>query len=259
MTSADYVARDGLPIPAFLTTPVDRPSKALPLIVMPHGGPFLRDHWGYDPYVQFLASRGYAVLQPQFRGSTGYGRTYVERGYGQWGRAMQDDLLDGIDALAAKGIIDPKRVCIVGGSYGGYAAMWAAARDGAHYRCAVSMAGISDLRAMLRYDNRDFYAPRYARDWRAKVAGVEKFDLAAVSALQQQQAIAIPILIEHGELDGNVPSSQSHNLVKALTKRGATVESVFYKNEGHGLTQSANQVDFLTRLGVFLAKYNPAG
>ncbi|WP_162875541.1 alpha/beta hydrolase family protein [Sphingomonas crusticola] len=254
----DFKARDGLEIPGYLTLPVGKATKALPLIVMPHGGPFARDRWGYDPYVQFLASRGYAVLQPQFRGSTGFGRSFVEKGYGQWGAAMQDDLLDGIAALAREGTIDPKRVCIVGISYGGYAAEWGAARDAAHYRCAISLAGVSDIRAQLRHDRSLFYAPRYAAAWAKKVEGEEKRDLDAFSPLQQQTAITIPLLIAHGEADNNVPANQSHQLVKALQRRNATVEGLFYKGEGHGLTDAKNQADFLSHVEAFLAKYNPA-
>ncbi|WP_420137887.1 alpha/beta hydrolase family protein [Sphingomonas sp.] len=253
-----YNARDGLEIPGFLTLPSTKSAQALPLIVMPHGGPFARDHWDYDPYVQFLASRGYAVLQPQFRGSTGYGRAFVEKGYGQWGAAMQNDLLDGIAALARQNMIDPKRVCIMGISYGGYAAEWASVRDSAHYRCAISLAGVSDLRAQLRYDRSQFYAKRYAVAWEKKVQGEEGRDLAAFSPLQQQASITIPILIAHGEADDNVPAVQSHRLVNALKKRQAVVESYFYKGEGHGLADEKNNADFLSHVEAFLAKYNPA-
>lgn len=256
--SYDYRARDGLAIPAYLTLPRGRAAKGLPLVVMPHGGPFARDHWDYDPYVQFLASRGYAVLQPQFRGSTGYGRSFVEKGYGQWGAAMQDDLLDGIDALAKDGTIDPQRVCIMGISYGGYAAEWAAARDHGRYRCAVSLAGVSDVRATLRHDSSQFYAKRYAAEWRRRVQGEEKRDLAAFSPLQQQTSITIPLLIAHGEADDNVPASQSHQLFKALQRRGAPVEGYFYSGEGHGLSEPKNIVDFLTHVEAFFSKYNPA-
>ena len=122
----------------------------MPLIMLPHGGPFVRDEWTYDPLVQFLANRGYAVFQPQFRGSTGLGKEFVERGYGQWGRKMQDDLDDGLDWLVSNGMVDAKRVCIVGASYGGYAALWGAIRNPERYRCAASIAGVTDLEAQLK-------------------------------------------------------------------------------------------------------------
>jgi dipeptidyl aminopeptidase/acylaminoacyl peptidase len=140
-----YAARDGLSIPAYLTTPVGRDPKGLPLIVLPHGGPFARDKWQYETWVQFLANRGYAVLQPNFRGSTGYGTEYVDRASGEFGRKMQDDLDDGVRWLSDKGLVDAKRVCIMGASYGGYAAMWGAARSPELYRCAISFAEVRTL------------------------------------------------------------------------------------------------------------------
>jgi len=253
-----YPARDGLEIPAYLTLPKGREAKGLPLVLFVHGGPFARDHWGYDPFVQFMASRGYVVLQPQFRGSTGFGRDFAEKGYGQWGRAMQDDLLDGIDALAKRGIVDPARVCIVGASYGGYAAMWAAARDRGRYRCAVSLAGVSDVGAMLKYDTGMFSSPRYWRRWKERVAGLSAADLDAVSPLKRESWIDTPILIAHGEDDTNVPPWQSHRLVAVLEHRKANVQSVFYKGEQHGLSDPTHLSDFLGKLETFLAKYNPA-
>ncbi len=258
-TQIHYKARDGLDIVAYLTLPPNRTASELPLVVMPHGGPFERDHWVYDPFVQYLASRGYAVLQPQYRGSTGYGRSFVEKGYGQWGRGMQDDLLDGIKALAYRGVADPKRVCIFGASYGGYAAMWAAARDVEHYRCAASYAGVSDLVDLMQHDRRTFHADRYVSPyWEKRVEGNRDFDLAGVSPLQQQRQISIPLLIAHGEQDTRVPSSQSHRLVDALTARHSPVESVFYKSEGHGFSDPKDLADFLSRLGNFLERYNPS-
>lgn len=253
-----YQARDGLSLPAYLTLPRGREARELPLIVMPHGGPFERDHWDYDPLVQFLANRGYAVLQPQFRGSTGYGKDFASRGYGEWGRKMQDDLDDGVDWLARSGQIDPKRVCIFGISYGGYAALWGAARNPERYRCAASMAGVSDVPAMLRYDRKLFSATRYFREWQSKVGGEGKVDLAAVSPINFADRLKVPLLIAHGEADENVPVKQSRAMVEALTKANANVTSVFYKGGGHGFDSSADLDDFLQRLEAFLAKNNPA-
>lgn len=254
-----YPSRDGLTIRAYLTLPaVPSSPKGLPLIVMPHGGPFARDLGEFDAIAQFLTSRGYAVLQPNFRGSTGFGRDFVERGYGQWGAGMIDDMDAGVDWLAAQGTIDPKRVCMLGTSYGGYAALWAATRDPARYRCAVSMAGISDLRAMLKYDNKVMIARRYANDWSDRVHGAEKQDLKAISPLQQVDRLVVPVLIAHGERDTNVPPSQSRQLVAALAKRGKPVESVFYPKSGHGFDTVADSVDFMKRVEAFLARHNPA-
>jgi dipeptidyl aminopeptidase/acylaminoacyl peptidase len=255
--AVQYQARDGLTLHAYLTLPRGRPGAGLPLVLMPHGGPFDRDHWEYDPIVQFLANRGYAVFQPEFRGSTGYGKDFVEKGYGQWGRKMQDDLNDGVDWLARSGQIDPKRVCIVGGSYGGYAAMWGAIRDSGRYRCAASMAGVSDLQALLKYDRKLFSAPRYYREWRTRVAGQEQTDLRTVSPLTYAAQVKVPLLIGHGEQDQRVPVKQSHEMVDALTVAHADVTSVFYKDSGHGFDSSADLEDWLKHLEAFLAKHNP--
>jgi dipeptidyl aminopeptidase/acylaminoacyl peptidase len=253
-----YKSRDGTDIPGYLTLPPGRPERGLPLILMPHGGPFARDSWEFDPWVQFLASRGYAVLQANFRGSTGYGRAYVERGFGQWGSGMIDDLEDGVDWLAGQGTIDASRVCVMGASYGGYVALWAPIRHPDRYRCAISFAGVADLRAMLRYDNRQFAAPRYSREWRRRVQGEERTDLDAVSPLRQAARARIPLLIAHGARDTNVPVAQSRNMVRALARSTATIESVFYPEAGHGFSRTQDQADFLRRVEAFLARHNPA-
>lgn len=257
-TPIEYKARDGLPIPGYLTVPPGRAAKNLPLILMPHGGPFARANYEFDPVVQMLATRGYAVLQPNFRGSTGFGRDFVERGYGQWGVAMQDDLDDGVAWLAGQGIIDPKRVCILGGSYGGYAALWGAIRSPERYRCAVSFAGVTDIRAMLKWDSASIFANRYFKQWRKKVEGEEKRDLASLSPLQQQERLKVPVLIAHGEADANVPVAQSRQLVAALRARGAVVQAVFYRGEGHGFSASEDLLDYLRRIAAFLDVHNPA-
>lgn len=258
MEPVKYAARDGLEIPAYLTVPAGREAKSLPLIVMPHGGPFVRDEWGYDVWAQFLANRGYLVLQPNFRGSTGYGKAFVEKGVGQWGRAMQDDLDDGVKWLVESGKVDAKRVCIMGASYGGYAAMWAAARNPDIYRCAISLAGISDVKQMLRYDRKTFSAPRYFRNWQERVQGDDAFDLNAVSPLKAVDKISIPLLIAHGSKDDNVPQSQSIALHEALQKAGKPHEFVIYKGEEHGFSDPVNATDFLRRVDGFLNQYNPA-
>ena len=253
-----YTARDGLSIPGYLTLPVGRDPKNLPLIVVPHGGPFVRDTYAFDPLVQMLANRGYAVLQPNFRGSTGFGRDYVERGYGQVGLKMQDDLDDGVAWLASEGTIDRRRVCIVGASYGGYAALWGAIRNPEIYRCAVSLAGVTDLKAILKYDTLLAVAPRYSKLQRQRIEGEEKRDLASVSPLQQASRLNVPVLIAHGEMDGTVPVDQGRQLVAALKARGARVLSVFYPRVGHGFTTSEGSVDYMKRVEAFLELNNPA-
>ena len=256
--SVRYQSRDGLSIPAYLTLPAGREAKGLPLVVMPHGGPFIRDSYVFDPWVQLLANRGYAVLQPNFRGSTGYGRSFVERGYGEWGNRMQDDLDDGVDWLAAAGTIDPKRVCMAGASYGGYAALWGAIRNPDKYRCAVSFAGVTDVRAILKYSNEFLIAKRYTKQWRKKIVGEEARDLAAISPLQQAERLKIPVLIAHGERDTSVPVDQGRKMVTALRGRGASVQSAFYPNAAHGFDRTEDSVDFLRRIEAFLDVHNPA-
>ena len=256
--SVRYAGRDGLSIPAYLTLPAGREAKGLPLIVLPHGGPFARDSNAFNPWVQFLANRGYAVLQPNFRGSTGYGRAFVESGYGEMGRKMQDDLDDGVAWLAAAGTIDPKRVCMMGASYGGYAALFSAVRNPDIYRCAISLAGVTDVRAMLKYDNKFLIAKRYHKLWRKKVVGEEARDLAAISPLQQAARLSLPVLIAHGERDTTVPVDQGRKLVAALKARKAPVQSVFYPLAGHGFDRTEDSVDFLRRVEAFLEVHNPA-
>lgn len=252
-----YPARDGLSIPAYLTLPVGREPKNLPLVILPHGGPYgVRDTLDYSTEVQFLANRGYAVLQPNFRGSDSYGEEYYKRGEGQIGRAMQDDLDDGMDWLAKEGTIDPARVCIVGTSYGGYAAMWGVIRNPERYRCAASFAGVTDFKSQLKYDSKSLRS-RYARAWRDKVRGEEDFDLDTVSPADNAERLSRPLLITHGDQDSNVPYSQFTKMMKALKKAKKTVESHTYKGEGHGFDDHANRKDWLDRLEAFLAKHNP--
>jgi len=251
-----YRTRDGLTLRGYLTLPVGRAAKGLPLILMPHGGPFARDEWGYDPFVQFFANRGYAVLQPEFRGSTGLGKDFVEKGYGEIGKKMQDDLDDGVDWLVQSGQVDPKRVCIVGLSYGGYAALWGAVRNPERYRCAASWAGPTDMPALMRYDSRQFSASRYFRQFRKRYPAND--DLAAVSPINSAARIKLPVLIGHGEKDEKVPVQQSKQMVQELRKAGANVSSAFYKDSGHNFANSKDLADWLARLEAFLLKYNPS-
>ena len=226
---------------------------------MPHGGPYdVRDDGTYDVDVQFLANRGYAVLQPEFRGSGGYGKAFYEKGEGQWGRAMQDDLDDGMDWLAKQGTIDPKRVCIVGSSYGGYAALWGAVRNPERYRCAASFAGISDLKRQLKYQIAFKISKRYRKDWRKKVQGEETFDLTTVSPLYAVDKLKVPLLIVHGDADQRVPYKQSKLYADALAKAGKSYEFITLKGEGHGFSSDTNQQLWLDKLEAFLTKYNPA-
>ncbi|MGQ0659398.1 alpha/beta hydrolase family protein [Sphingosinicella sp.] len=253
-----YQSRDGVRIPGYLTLPPGGGERGLPLVVLPHGGPFIRSGWDFDTEVQMLASLGYAVLQPNFRGSTGYGRDHVARGYGQLGSGMIDDMEDGIAWLASQGIVDPTRVCIMGSSYGGYAAVWAAMRSPERYRCAISFAGPSDLRAMLRYNANPFIPRRYVRAWRQRIEGEERIDLNAISPFRQPERLRVPLLLAHGANDYVVPAAQSQQLAEALRRHNAPVETVYYRKSGHGFTDSVEAADYYRRVAAFLAQHNPA-
>ncbi|WP_070152961.1 alpha/beta hydrolase family protein [Sphingobium phenoxybenzoativorans] len=248
-----YKARDGLEIAAVLTVPEGRPEKNLPLILMPHGGPFARDEESWDWWVQFLANRGYVVLQPNYRGSSGYGSSFAEKGEGQWGLAMQDDLNDAVDWAVKEGIADPKRVCIAGASYGGYAAMRAAQRDGGKFRCAISYAGVSDLAAMMRYDSRFLYHGARS-DWLKAQAP----DYRAVSPVNFASSFSTPILLMHGKKDRRVQVGQSREMAEKLKAAGKDYIYVEQPLGDHHFSREADRLDFLKRLEAFLAEHNPA-
>jgi dipeptidyl aminopeptidase/acylaminoacyl peptidase len=247
-----YKARDGLEIAAVLTVPRGK-KQNLPLIVMPHGGPFARDTEEWDWWTQFLADRGYAVIQPNYRGSSGYGTPFTEKGKGQWGLAMQDDLNDAVLALAKEGVADPKRVCMVGASYGGYAAMRAAQRDGKLYKCAVSYAGVSDLNRMLNHDG-GFLGAGARSDWLKMQAP----DLKKVSPVNFAEQFSIPMLLVHGKKDRVVPIAQSRVLAQRLKGAGKNAIYVEQPLADHHFTRREDRLEFLNALAAFLAKHNPA-
>ncbi|UYY77457.1 alpha/beta hydrolase family protein [Sphingomonas sp. R1] len=248
-----YKARDGLDIAAVLTLPRGSTGKNLPLILMPHGGPSARDEEEWDWWSQFLADRGYAVIKPNYRGSTGFGTRFLEKAEGQWGLAMQDDLNDAVKALADQGIADPKRVCIVGASYGGYAAFRGAQRDGKLFRCAVSFAGVSDLGRMVAYDSQ-FLGGGQGKDWMKAQAP----DFRAVSPLYHAEEFSTPILIVHGKKDRRVPFKQSKLMAERLAAAGKPFEFIEQPEGDHHFTRGEDRLSFLKALEAFLAKYNPA-
>jgi len=256
-----YKAADGLEITGYLTLPRGKAPKDLPLVVLPHGGPEGRDTLGFDWWSQALASRGYAVLQPNFRGSEGFGDKFVEAGYGQWGKLMQTDLSDGVRHLAKQGLIDPKRVCIVGASYGGYAALAGATMDRGVYRCAASVAGPADLRRMLIDNNDRFGSGRNAglRYWLRFMGadGVKDPDLAAISPAKMADRIDIPVLLIHGKDDTVVPYVQSTIMADAMKKAGKPVELVTLNGEDHWLSRGATRLQMLSSVVGFLEKNNP--
>lgn len=249
-----YKARDGLDISAVLTVPAGREAKKLPMILLPHGGPFARDTEQWDWWAQFLADRGYAVLQPNYRGSSGFGKAFAERAKGQWGLAMQDDLDDAVAWAVKDGLADPARVCIAGASYGGYAALRAASRaGGAPYRCAISFAGVSDLGAMVRYDSR-FLGSRSRRAWLRERAP----DFRAVSPVHYAANFGIPTLIMHGKKDRTVPVGQSRDMAEKLEKAGKTFTYIEQPEGDHHFSREADRLQFLQELEAFLKKHNPA-
>lgn len=251
--SIRYKSRDGTSIEAVLTLPREREASKLPLIVLPHGGPGARDEEQFDWWSQYLAEQGYAVIQPNYRGSIGYGNDFYKLGEGQWGLKMQDDLIDAIAWASAQGIADPKRVCIVGGSYGGYAAMRGAQRDGSHYRCAISYAGVSDLKAMMSYDRQFLIGTDPKEYWKKRTA-----DFAGVSPRFHPADFTIPIFIAHGVKDKRVPIKQSRTMVVALQKAGKTVTYLEQKEGDHHFSREEDRLEFLNAMKVFLDKYNPA-
>jgi len=254
-----YKARDGLEIPAYVTTPPGAVAgKKLPLVVMPHGGPASRDTFDFDFIAQFLATRGYVVLQPQFRGSSGFGWSFREAGRAEWGGKMQDDLLDGIAALAAAGEIDPARVCIAGASFGGYAALAGATLHPDAYRCAASIAGIADLGQLLS-DEARAYGRETAGfdDLRDELGVADSGRLAAMSPAQHVRDVKAPILLIHGDKDTVVQPGQSRLMAERLKAAGKPYELVILENENHYLTRSATRTRTLEALEQFLAKNLP--
>lgn len=252
-----YKARDGLEIPAYLTLPAGREPKNLPLVLMPHGGPHARDSLGFDYWAQFLANRGYAVLQPNFRGSAGYGVEYLKKGFGQWGAAMQDDLTDGVHWLIGEGTVDPKRICIAGASYGGYAALMGAIKTPELFRCAISYAGVTDVAAIMRFDKNQMLPSRYRR-LRDRVRGEADANLKDVSPVRRASEVAVPVLLMHGTKDETVPYRQAEEFIKAMKKAGKPLEFIEFKDVDHGIEKSVDRIKFLNAVETFLAKHNPA-
>lgn len=258
-----YKARDGLDIPAYLTLPKDRVASSLPLIVLVHGGPWMRDYWGFNPELQFLASRGYAVLQPQFRSSTGFGKALFEKGWKQWGSSMQNDLADGVQDLIRQGVVDPHKICIMGSSYGGYAALMGLAKDSSIYRCGIDMFGITDIELSLNISDWNSSDSRVFKDYQFKElignleTDKEKFD--AISPLKLASEIRAPVMMVYGKKDSRVPALEGELLRKALEKKGNLVDWTLLQNEGHGfLNNLNNKFEFYSRLDIFLNKFNPA-
>lgn len=247
-----YKARDGMTIYGYLTTPAGREAKNLPLVVFPHGGPWARDLWGYDPYAQWLSNRGYAVLQPNFRASTGYGKQYLNAGDRQWAGAMHTDLLDGRDWVVKQGIADDKKVCIMGGSYGGYATLAGVTFSPDAFACGVDIVGPSNLNTLLKT------IPPY---WATFVAifhkrmGEDEAFLKSQSPLFKADQIKAPLLIGQGANDPRVNKAESDQIVAAMRKNSKPVEYYVFPDEGHGFARPENRTAFNAASEEFLAKY----
>ena len=252
--SYGYAARDGLHIPAYLTLPPGRVPRNLPMVVVPHGGPDARDDMGFDFIRQFLANRGYAVLQPEFRGSRGYGSAFTHAGLHQWGLKMRDDISDGVKKAIADGIADPKRVCIFGASYGGYAALAGATLTPELYACVVSMAGPSDLHEMLHYANSKFgfWSEGF---WTTRIGDIDRDagQIAAASPVLHADRVTAPVLLLHSELDVTVPIEQSEIMQAALQKAAKKVEFVRIPGDDHYMTLESTRLRVLQEVEKFLA------
>ena len=251
-----YRARDGMELHGYLTMPRGLAARDLPLVLFVHGGPWARDYWRLDTVSQLLANRGYLVLQPNYRGSTGYGRHYLHAGDRQWGLAMHDDLIDAVRWAADQGMANPTRVAIFGASYGGYAALAGAAFSPDVFRCAVDLVGPSSLFTLIRT-----FAPYHniRAIWNARVgdpddpADTER--LTNGSPLFSADRIKIPMLIAHGANDPRVLQAESERIVAAIEKNGGSVTYVLYPDEGHSFFRRPNGIDFMARVEQFLAQH----
>ena len=257
-----YKARDGMEIPAYVTIPKGSSGKNLPLVVNVHGGPNVRGHswtqWG-RPEAQFFASRGYVVIEPEFRGSTGYGRKLHESGLRDWGYSMQDDIDDAVDHLVKEGIAEKGRACLYGGSYGGYAAKWGTIRNPERYRCGITLVGVSDIE--LTFNDNSIYT-RGRNSTQERTGRVQLGDerdasqrsrWAAVSPVEQAAKLQRPLLISYGREDNIVPLVHGNKFKAALEKAGKTFEWVVYDGEGHGYNKDENVIDWNKRVENFLA------
>ena len=255
MQPIQYQSRDGLTLHGYLTLPKGVKAKNLPIIIKPHGGPWARDVWGFDPVVQFLANRGIGVLQINFRGSTGYGKEFWQAGFKQWGRKMQDDISDGVRWLIRQGIADPERIGIYGASYGGYAVLAGLAFTPDLYACGIDYVGVSNIFTLLSS------LPPYwelGRQMMYEMIGDPVKDealLIAISPVFHADKIKAPLLVAHGSNDPRVKKAESDHIVQALEQGGIDVEYMVKDNEGHGFANEENRFDFYRTMEIFLGKH----
>ncbi len=258
-----YKAADGLALEGVLTLPPGRTPKSLPVVVMPHGGPIgVRDDVGFDWWAQAFAARGYAVFQPNYRGSSGHGAAFEEAGYGEWGRGMLSDIADGLASLARDGLVDPRKACIVGASYGGYAALAGVILQQGLYRCAASYGGVSDMADMRTWDTErsgEEVGGATMRYWRQAVRGGAKDapSLSDISPDKHAERADAPILLIHGKDDTVVPIGQSRKMASALRDAHKPVELLELDGQDHWLTQQNARIQMLQAMVAFVEKYDP--
>jgi len=255
MEPFSFTARDGLLVSGYITFPPGLAPEALPMVLNVHGGPWARDSWGYDPEAQWLANRGYLSVQVNFRGSTGYGKDFVNAGDREWGARMHDDLLDAVGHVVEKGYADPKRVAIYGGSYGGYAALVGAAFSSDVFACAVDIVGPSNLKTLIE-SIPPYWAPMVAQ-FHIRVGNPETDEefLWSRSPLSRAGDIAIPLLIAQGANDPRVKQAESEQIVAALTERGIDHQYMLFPDEGHGFAKPENRLAFYAAAESFLARH----
>jgi dipeptidyl aminopeptidase/acylaminoacyl peptidase len=244
-----YTSRDGRKIEAFLTLPPGSDGKNLPTIIHPHGGPFgPKDEWGFSLDPQLLAAHGYAVLQPNFRGSGGYGREFLQAGFKQWGGAMQDDLTDATLWMIKEGIADKNRICMYGASYGAYASLMGVAKEPDLYRCAVGYVGVYDLN--MFWGRGDIPQSSFGKDYLSYAVGRDNLD--AGSPQKQVSRIKVPVFLAAGGADVRTPQVHSEAMEKALRNAGKYVETLYFPTEGHGFAKKENNLEYYARLLTFL-------
>jgi len=258
VTPIQYKTRDGLTIHGYLTLPKGldiKSARNLPVVVNPHGGPWARDGWGFNPEIQFLANRGYAVLQMNFRGSTGYGRKFWEASFKKWGKEMQDDITDGTNWLIEQGIADPKRIAIYGGSYGGYATLMGLVKEPELYAAGVDYVGVSNMFTFMKTIP-PYWEPLL--DMMYEMVGNPKADslmLREVSPVFHVNKITAPLFVAQGRNDPRVNVDESDQIVKALEDKGVAVEYLVKDNEGHGFHNEENRFEFYRAMEAFLNKH----
>ncbi|HWF81200.1 MAG TPA: S9 family peptidase, partial [Streptosporangiaceae bacterium] len=255
MEPFSFQARDGLTVHGYATFPPDGERSGLPVVLNVHGGPWARDVWGYNATAQWLANRGYLCLQVNFRGSTGYGKSFVNAGDREWGGKMQDDLTDAVAFAVASGWADPARIAIFGGSYGGYAALAGAVFTPDLYCCAVDIVGPSNLKTLIETIP-PYWAPMLSQfHRRVGDPAVDEEFLWSRSPLSRAEAIKIPLLIAQGANDPRVKQAESEQIVGALRAADIPVEYMLFPDEGHGFAKPENRMIFFAEAERFLARY----